>query len=92
MVAALQDGWRAYLDDPKPANAVMGKLNPDMDQDTFTAAAEAQKPLIETDWTKQHGLGSMDPAQWDQLGKQLVELKVIDKAAPVEDCYADVQK
>ena len=39
MFEALQDGWRAYLDDPKQANAIMGKLNPDMDQETFAAAA-----------------------------------------------------
>jgi len=89
MFSALQDGWRAYLDNPKPANAVMGRLNPDMDQDTFAAAAEAQKPLIETDWTKQHGLGTMDRARWEELGKQLVELKVVEKAAPVEDCFVD---
>src|SRR2546423_1477967 len=82
MYLALQDGWRAYLDDPKPANAVMGKLNPDMDQETFSAAADAQKPLIETDWTKQHGLGSMDRARWEELGKQLVDLKVIENAPP----------
>src|SRR3954471_16022372 len=49
---SLQDGWRGYLDDPKPANAVMGKLNRQMDAATFAAAAEAQKSLIETDETK----------------------------------------
>lgn len=92
MFLSLQDGWRAYLDDPKPANAVMGKLNPDMDQETFTAAAEAQKPLIETDWTKQHGLGTMDRARWEELGKQLVELKVIDKAVPVNECFVEETK
>ena len=43
MFAALQEGWRAYLDDPKPANTAMGKLNPDMDQETFAAAAERKK-------------------------------------------------
>ena len=92
MFLSLQDGWRAYLNDPKPANAVMGKLNPDMDQETFTAAAEAQKPLIETNWTKQHGLGTMDRARWEELGKQLVELKVIEKAAPVDQCFVDETK
>jgi NitT/TauT family transport system substrate-binding protein len=89
MFDALRDGWRAYLDDPKATNTVMGKLNPDMDQETFAAAAEAQKPLIETDWTKQHSLGAMDPARWDDLGKQLVELKVIEKAPPAQECYVE---
>ena len=92
MFLALQDAWRAYLDNPKSANAAMGKLNPDMDQETFGAAADAQKPLIETDWTKQHGLGTMDPERWEELGKQLVELKVIEKAAPTSECYVAQEK
>jgi NitT/TauT family transport system substrate-binding protein len=92
MFQALQDGWRAYLDDPKSTNAVMGKLNPDMDAETFAAAADAQKPLVETDWTKQHGLGSMDRERWEQLSKQLLELKVIEKAVPVEECYVEVRE
>jgi len=28
MVAAVREGWRAYLDDPKPTNARMNQLNP----------------------------------------------------------------
>jgi NitT/TauT family transport system substrate-binding protein len=92
MFLALQDGWRAYLDDPKPTNAAMGKLNPDMDQETFAAAAEAQKKLIETEWTKQNGLGAMDHERWTQLGKQLLDLDVVKKAVPVADCYVQVNK
>ena len=92
MFDALQEGWRAYLDDPKPANATMGKLNPDMDQETFSAAAEAQKPLIETDWTKQHGLGTMDPKRWEELGKQLLDLKVIEKPVDAKDCFVSMEK
>ncbi len=88
---ALQESWRAYLDNPAKANAAMGKLNPDMDQETFAAAAQAQKSLIETDWTKQHGLGMMDTERWKLLGKQLVDLKVIDKAAPAEECFVEVK-
>jgi NitT/TauT family transport system substrate-binding protein len=89
MFLSLQEGWRAYLDNPKPANTAMGKLNPDMDQETFAAAAEAQKPLIDTDWSKQHGLGMMDPKRWEELGKQLVDLKVIEKATPVQECFVE---
>jgi NitT/TauT family transport system substrate-binding protein len=92
MFQALQEGWRSYLDDPKPANTAMSKLNPDMDLDTFAAAAEAQKALIETDWTKQHGLGAMDLQRWNDLGQQLVDLKVIDKVPSIEDCFVVVKK
>ncbi|HEX8520803.1 MAG TPA: ABC transporter substrate-binding protein [Tepidisphaeraceae bacterium] len=92
LVAALQEGWRSYLDDPKGANDAMGKLNPDMDAATFAAAADAQKKLIETDETKKAGLGSMTKERWQMLGQQLLELKVIEKAADADACYINIKK
>ncbi len=80
-VDATREGWRAYLDSPAAANAVMAKLNPAMDAETFVAAAAAQRPLVET----AAGLGVMERARWETLGNQLVELGVIDKAPPVGD-------
>ncbi len=82
-VRAVREGWRAYLDDPGPANAVMGKLNTTMDAETFRAAAAAQKPLIET--KPQQTLGGMSRERWEMLSKQLLELNIIDKVPPVED-------
>ncbi len=38
-VAALREGWRGYLDDPSPANALMGQLNKEMDAETFRLGA-----------------------------------------------------
>jgi NitT/TauT family transport system substrate-binding protein len=92
MVAACREGWRAYLDDPSAANAVMQQLNSEMDSQTFTAGAGAQKPLIETDETKMSNLGVMSPERWDTLSKQLVDLKVIDKPIPPDECYVDTDK
>ena len=37
MIDACREGWQAYLDNPGPTNAVMGKLNPDMDAQSFHA-------------------------------------------------------
>ncbi len=84
-LAAVREGWRAYLDDPAPANAVMAKLNTSMDLETFTAAAKAQHPLIETAETKARGLGTMSRERWETLGRQLVELGLIDEAPAVDD-------
>lgn len=84
-VAAVREGWRSYLDDPAPANAVMGKLNTTMDTATFAAAAAAQKPLIETEETRARGLGTMSRERWETLGQQLVELGLIDKAPSVDE-------
>ena len=87
MIAAVRDGWRAYLDDPSKTNATMQQLNPNMDAETFGAAAEAQPPLIETDEAKKSGLGVMTLARWETLCTQLVELKVVDKAPPAAECF-----
>jgi len=80
IAAALREGWRAYLDDPKSTNQTMGKLNPDMDAATMLAAANAQKPLIETDETKKGELGMMTIERWQTLVEQLVDLNVINKS------------
>lgn len=87
-VAASAAGWRAYLDDPASANAVMAKLNTAMDADTFAAAAAAQKPLIETDETKAAGLGTMTDARWAKLAADLVDLGLVTRAPPTSECFS----
>jgi NitT/TauT family transport system substrate-binding protein len=85
MTDACREGWRAYLDDPSPANAAMGKLNTEMDAQTFTDAAAAQKPLIDTP----AGLGMMTPDRWQALRAQLIDLKILTdaNAPPAESCF-----
>jgi len=88
-VAALREGWRGYLDDPTEANARMGALNKEMDGETFRLGAEAQQPLIEDAFAKQHGIGAMSLERWTQLGEQLRELGLIDKPAVPAECFVD---
>jgi NitT/TauT family transport system substrate-binding protein len=85
MADACREGWRAYLDDPKAANAVMGKLNTEMDARTFADAAAAQKPLIDTP----AGLGTMTLQRWQDMRSQLIDLKILtDANAPAADsCF-----
>ncbi len=92
MLQAVREGWRSYLDDPSAGNTKMRGLNPTMDADTFSAAAAAQKPLIETSQMKSTDVGSMTAERWDALARQLSELKVIDRAPAGADCFADLSK
>jgi len=87
MVAAVREGWRAYLEDPKPTNVRMQALNPSMDAATFAEVAEAQKPYIETAETGTDRLGLMTKQRWDTLGRQLAELGDIPKAPSAEECF-----
>lgn len=87
MLRAVGEGWKAYLQDPAPANAVMAKLNTAMDAETFREVAEAQRPLIEVPPAK---VGSMTRERWEQLGAQLQDLGVIDRAPPVGDYFLQI--
>lgn len=89
LVAALREGWSAYLADPQPANAVMARQNPSMDAATFAAAAAAQRPLIESDETRARGLGAMRLARWKTLAAQLLDLGIIERSVPAEACFTN---
>jgi NitT/TauT family transport system substrate-binding protein len=85
MVAAVREGWSAYLKDPVPTNAKMHDLNPSMDTASFAEVAEAQKPYIETG-----ELGAMTADRWMTLIGQLAELGDIPQAMPALDCFRNL--
>jgi NitT/TauT family transport system substrate-binding protein len=89
LVQVLRAGWRRYLDDPGPVNAVMHELNPDMDRETFDLAAVAQHGLIEDEWTRAHGLGGMSVARWRALGEQLLELGILTTVPDPAACFVE---
>lgn len=89
MAAVCREGWRDYLDHPEAVNAVMHGLNPDVDMQTFDEAAEAQKPLIETDQTRSAGLGTMTVDRWKTLDGQLMDLRVIDGSVDPQQCFVN---
>jgi NitT/TauT family transport system substrate-binding protein len=84
-VAAVREGWRAYLDNAAPANEKMHALNPSMEPAAYAEIAEAQKPLIES-----NPLGKMTTERWDILAAQLKELGDIQQAPPAAQCFRDL--
>jgi len=85
MVAAVREGWRAYLDNPESTNTKMHELNPSMDAAAFAEVAVAQKPFIETG-----ELGAMTAERWTTLIGQLAELGDIPQAIPAQDCFRNL--
>ncbi len=83
MVAAVREGWQAYLADPKAVNQQMHQLNPTMDPDTFAEVADAQKQFIVTG----NGLGTMSRERWETLISQFKDLGDISQTIPAEDCF-----
>jgi NitT/TauT family transport system substrate-binding protein len=90
MVAAVREGWQAYLADPTATNAAMHELNPTMDPQTFTESAEAQRSLIEVEGGDRAKVGSMTVERWRTLIEQLVELGVIVQAIAPESCFVEL--
>src|SRR5258706_8030178 len=86
-VAATAEGWRSYLADPHAGNELLGRLNPSMNAATLQAAADAQKPLVDNEITKQSGLGAMSRDRWETLGKQLADLKMIEHAPEASEVF-----
>lgn len=91
MVRACRAGWEEYLRDPGPANQAMMQLNTGMDADTFADSAQVQKPLIVTEEIKGQPLGTMSQQRWETLIKQLVDLKVVEKAPAAKECFIDTK-
>jgi NitT/TauT family transport system substrate-binding protein len=89
-VRASRDGWKRYLADPRAANAVIARLNPGMDAETFASAADAQRALVETAETKARGLGTMSRERWEALGRQLVELGFVERAPSADELLVPI--
>jgi NitT/TauT family transport system substrate-binding protein len=79
-VAVNQEGWKRYLADPAKYNPGIAALNPAMSLEAMNLAAERMKPLLLTPWTREHGLGSMDPARWKAMSDTLQRLGVLKRA------------
>jgi len=90
MVKSLEAGWTQYLLDPRAANEVMQKLNPNMDPETFALGAAAQAPLIQTENGEKRAMGSMRRERWETLIQQLKSLDLIDSPPTAEACYVDL--
>lgn len=80
-VRASLRGWRDYLSDPAAANSEIAKLNPAMNPDqmqyTYQAVKEG-KFIGGTDPTGAQ-LGQFDPARWQTMYQQLLDLKIVTR-------------
>ena len=92
VILALREGWRTYLDDPSATNAVMGKLNREMDASTFAESARVQQPLIEPAGTGKPAVGEMTAERWQTLAQQLVDLAVVERAAPAHEAFVTLDR
>jgi NitT/TauT family transport system substrate-binding protein len=81
---AIRSGWKAYLTDPGPTNALLRTLNTAMDAETLQAAAAAQKPLIEGGDAASRGIGVMTEERWRSLATELAALGVLKQSPDID--------
>lgn len=89
LVRALRRGWAAYLAAPAAFHPAIAALNPAMSRAAMDLAAERQRPFLESEATRRLGLGAMEAARWEALGRQLVELGVLARAPDAAACFAN---
>jgi NitT/TauT family transport system substrate-binding protein len=82
-------GWRDYLNDPAPANAAIAKLNPALNPlwMRFTWQALRDGHFVTGSSAGGAQIGQMDPARWQTMYEQLMDLKVIDKSFDPASAY-----
>jgi NitT/TauT family transport system substrate-binding protein len=80
-VRASLRGWHDYLVHPDDINAAIAKLNPALSvpQMKFSYEALRDQHFITGDTLNGADLGRFDPARWNSMYQQLLDLKVIQK-------------
>ena len=82
-------GWKEYLVDPGPAHAMIQKLNPAMNPEWMNYSYNALKNghFITGDPAGADRTGQFDPARWNALYAQLMELKVLKRRIDPATAY-----
>jgi NitT/TauT family transport system substrate-binding protein len=80
-VRASVKGWKDYLNDPRPAHALIAKLNPALNAEwmQFTWQQLRDGHFVAGDDPTGALIGQMDPKRWATMYEELVDLKVIEK-------------
>lgn len=88
-VRATIQGWREYLRDPGPANAVIAKANPAQNpgQIEFTIQALRDGGFITGADASGGGIGRMTAPRWAEMNEQLTSLGVIRKPIDAAAAY-----
>lgn len=87
---ATRDGWRHYLDgDPRPANALIKRDNPDMTDAVIAQAIAKMKAygIVESGDTKAFGIGAMTNPRWKNFFNTMSAQGLYPRNMPYEKAY-----
>lgn len=89
MVQACQEGWQKYLADPAETNKYILTQNEHrLTDEALVYGVEKMKPLCINDTVPLEKVGLMTAERWEELVKQMADLKLIDPAkVKASDCF-----
>jgi NitT/TauT family transport system substrate-binding protein len=95
-VKATMEGWKSYLADPAPGNALIKKDNPNMsdEQLAYSVAKLKEMGIVTSGDAAKFGIGTMNDARIKQSYAFLIENKLIDpsKVTPAQAFMFDYVK
>lgn len=89
-VKASMEGWKSYLADPAPGNALIKKENPNMtdEQLAYSVAKLKEMGMVTSGDASKQGIGTITPERIKASYDFLVQQKLIDPAkVKAEDAY-----
>ncbi|WP_083379953.1 ABC transporter substrate-binding protein [Paraburkholderia fungorum] len=88
-VKASMEGWKSYLNDPAPGNALIKKDNPQMsDAQLAYGVAQLKKLKIVTGGdAATQGIGTMSDARWKKTFDYMVDAKLLKPATDYHAAY-----
>jgi NitT/TauT family transport system substrate-binding protein len=88
-VKASMEGWKSYLNDPAPANALIKKDNPQMSdgQLAYGVAQLKKLKLVTGGDAATQGIGTMTDARWKKTFEYMVDAKLLKPSTDYHSAY-----
>lgn len=89
-VAASSEGWRSYLEDPRPGNRLIQQDNPNMSEALLAYSHQALKDygLLTSGDAATLGIGAMTDERWHRYFEDMVALQVVESKLDVSQAYS----
>jgi len=94
-VQASAEGWKSYLADPAPGNALIKKDNPQMEDDLIAYGVQKMKEhgLVTGGDAARLGILAMTEARWQRTHQFMVEAKLLKRPVDPRQAYTlDIMK
>lgn len=89
-VAATMEGWKSYLENPEPGNALIRQYNPEQPDERLSyGVSEMRKyDMLGSGDAVQHGIGTMSDARWKAINDFMIETGQIDDDDTYKQAYS----